>query len=112
LLWTSCIYSQDKILACDAKAVLANFTVYGPSGAKDIKKYRGFTMSSDYKRFGAIANGEYTVNYCTDGKKGALSSHWAINNKGPVDCLFGKNPSPLSPYSSTQKNAVYYFPSL
>ena len=88
-------------------AVLAKATLYGRDGADDITEFDGFTMSSDFKTFGAIADGEYTVNHKEIGKKGPLSSHWAINNANPVDCLDGINPSPISPFSSTQKDGVY-----
>ena len=88
-------------------SVLAKATVYGPENENDIMQYDAFTMSSDFKQFGAIADGEYTVNEKKPGKGGPLSSHWAVNNAGPVDCLNGENPSPLSPYSSTQKNGIY-----
>ena len=88
-------------------AILANVTVYGPNGKFDIKHYKGFTMSSDFVRYGAIANGEYDVYYRNPGKSGVLKSNWAVNDTNPVDCLFGKNPSPINPYSSTQKNGIY-----
>ena len=88
-------------------AVLADVTVYGPKGADDIQSYQGFTMSSDFNLFGAIADGDYTVNYRNPGKQGALSSNWAVNNTNAVDCLDDKNPSPIKPYSSTQKNGIY-----
>ncbi|MEY4149464.1 MAG: hypothetical protein RL555_68 [Bacteroidota bacterium] len=88
-------------------AVLANVTVYGPGGVNDIKDYKGFTMTSDFKIFGAIANGEYEVNYRSPGKSGSLSSNWAVNNTRPIDALDGVNPNPLNPYSKTQKDGVY-----
>ena len=88
-------------------AVLAKATLYGRDGADDITEFDGFTMSSDFKTFGAIDDGEYNVNYKYPGKGGSLSSHWAINNAGPVDCLDGINPNPFSAYSSTQKAGVY-----
>ena len=88
-------------------AVLAKATLYGRDGADDITEFDGFTMSSDFKTFGAIDDGEYNVNYKNPGKGGSLSSHWAINDAGPVDCLDGKNPNPFSAYSSTQKAGVY-----
>jgi hypothetical protein len=87
-------------------AVLAKATVYGPSNEKDIKEYGAFTMSTDYKKYGAIADGEYTVNYVIPGKTGPLSSHWAVNNGDPVNCLDGINPNPNG-YSETQKNGIY-----
>lgn len=88
-------------------AVLANITVYGPKGKNDIARYKGFTMSSDFKAYGAIDDGVYTVNYKSPGKDGALKSNWAVNNTGPVNCLDGKNPSKVNPYSKTQKNGIY-----
>jgi hypothetical protein len=88
-------------------AVLADVTVYGPRGADDVQSYQGFTMTSDFSLFGAIADGDYTVNYKTPGKPGALQSNWAVNDTKAVDCLDGKNPSPIHPYSSTQKDGIY-----
>ncbi len=90
--------------------VLATFTVYGPGGKDDIKTYRGFTMTSDFKMFGAIDNGEYNVNFSKIVKSGSLTSHWIVNNGNPVDCLFGINPSPkrFHPFSSTQKNRIWF----
>ena len=87
-------------------AVLAKATVYGTGGADDIKEYDAFTMSSDFSKYGAIADGQYTVNYKDPGKTGALKSNWALNNGGAVDCLDGKNPNPNG-YSATQKNGIY-----
>ena len=87
-------------------AVLAEATVYGKN-RDDIQSYGAFTMTSDYEKFGAIADGTYIVNYRDPGKTGSLKSNWALNNAGPVDCINGKNPSPIDPYSSTQKNGVY-----
>jgi len=88
-------------------AKLSIVTVYGPDGKVDIKNYKGFSMSSDFDTFGAINNGKYTVNYRSPGKSGKLKSNWAINNTNPVDCLDGNNPSPIDPFSSTQKNGAY-----
>jgi len=88
-------------------AVLAKVTVYGPGGADDIKEYQGFTMTSNFKTFGAIDDGDYTVYYRDPGKKGPLNSHWAINNTHAVNSLDGRNPSPIEPYSSTQKDGAY-----
>ena len=87
-------------------AILAKATVYGPSSENDIKEYGAFTMSSDYKKYGAIADGEYTVNYVIPGKSGPLSSHWAVNNGDAVNCLDGINPNPNG-YSKTQKSGIY-----
>ena len=90
-------------------AVTATVTVYGPKGENDIKQYNGFSMTSDYSKYGAIADGDYNVTYRVPGKSGALSSNYAVNDTNPVDCLNGVNPSPPSanPYSSTQKNGIY-----
>ena len=106
--------SYDEKLAADGTidgegAINANVTVYGPRGEDDIDTYTGFTMTSDYELFGAIDNGEYEVAYTPQGKTGKLKSHYAVNNKGPVNCLNGVNPSPQEyhPYSSTQKDRIY-----
>ena len=56
-----------------------------------------------FKKYGAIADGEYTVNYLVPGKSAPLPSNYAVNGGNPVDCLNGINPSPISPYSATQK---------
>ena len=89
-------------------AKLAKATVYGPSGEDDIMEYDAFTMSSDFATYGAIADGDYTVNYRIPGKSGSLKSNWAVNDTKPVDCLDGINPSPLpDAYSSTQKDQIY-----
>ena len=90
-------------------AVTANVTVYGPTGKDDIQNYTGFTMTSDFKTFGAIADGEYNVTYKVPGKSGSIPSNYAINNGEPVDCINGINSSPIEyhPYSKTQKNGIY-----
>ena len=88
-------------------AITAQVTVYGPKGESDIARYTGFAMSSDFKKYGAIADGEYTVNYLVPGKSAPLPSNYAVNGGNPVNCLNGINPSPISPYSATQKNGIY-----
>jgi hypothetical protein len=88
-------------------AVLASVTVYGPKGADDVQQYQGFSMSSDFSKYGAIDNGDYNVNYRNPGKTGALKSNWAVNNTRPVNTLDNNNPSPIDPYSSTQKDGIY-----
>lgn len=88
-------------------AKLADVTVYGPDGANDIQKYKGFTMSSNFSKYGAIDDGEYNVTYLSPGKTGALKSNWAVEGTDPVNTLDGRNPSPINPYSSTQKNGIY-----
>ena len=106
--------SYDERLATDGTidgegAVNAAVTVYGPRGEDDIDYYIGFTMTSDFELFGAIDDGEYDVMYTPQGKTGKLKSHYAVNNKAPVNCLNGVNPSPpeYHPYSSTQKDKIY-----
>ena len=68
-------------------------------------------MSSDYKRYGAIADGYYDVNYDSKGKSGTIPSNYAVNSKGPVVCLGGKNYAKDNnihgAYSSTQKNGIF-----
>ena len=90
-------------------AIAADVVVYGPNGENDVQHYTGFTMTSDFNKFGAIADGYYDVTYTTPGKLGKIKSNYAINNGNPVDCVGGINSSPkeYNPYSSTQKDKVY-----
>lgn len=90
-------------------AETATVTVYGPKGPQDIGHYKGFSITSDFKKFGAIADGEYKVNYDAAGKSGVLHSNYTINNRGAVDCINNNNPSPkeYDPYSPTQKNGIF-----
>jgi RHS repeat-associated protein len=95
----------DNLFGKGAK--LADVTVYGAGGEKDVHSYEGFTMSSDFSKYGAMDDGIYNVYFDAIGKKGALKSNWAIEGRGPVNALDGKNPSPLSPYSPTQKDGLF-----
>ena len=72
-------------------AVTAKVTVYGKSGSDDIDSYIGFTLSSDYEKYGAIADGYYNVEYDKKGNSGAIPSHYAVEGRDPVDCLYGVN---------------------
>ena len=89
----------------------AKVTVYGKSGYDDIENYTGFTMTSNYEKYGAIDDGYYDVVYDKDGKSGKIPSHYAVEKRRPVDCLFGKNNAysnevPNS-YSETQKDGIF-----
>lgn len=42
----------------------------------------GYTMSSDYSTFGAIAEGWYDATYDPIGKSGKLTSHWQLTSEG------------------------------
>ena len=92
-------------------AVTAKVTVYGKSGSDDIDNYIGFTMSSDYEKYGAIADGYYNVEYDENGKSGAIPSHYAVEGRKPVDCLNGRNNSWYNnipdAYSETQKDGIF-----
>ena len=88
-------------------ANLAKVTVYGPEGAKDIKTYDGFSMGSDSKKFGAIADGTYDFNYDANGKSGKLKSHWAVENRGTVPALDGYNPNPNATTDRRFKNGIF-----
>ncbi len=81
-------------------AITANVTVYGPKGANDIKTYIGYTMTSDPKKYGVVANGPYDANFDEQGKSGALSSNWTLNNRSNVPTLYG------NPYRPNQFNYV------
>ena len=76
-------------------AITADVTVYGPNG--DITSMTGFTMTSDYHKYGAIAEGLYDANYDSKGKSGSLKSHWTLNNRGAVPTL--DNLPNMSPYA-------------
>jgi|WetSurMetagenome_2_1015567.scaffolds.fasta_scaffold11113_2 RHS repeat-associated protein len=103
--------TDNNMFSQDSK--LASFTVYGPGGKDDIKNYRGLTTTSDFKKYGAIDNGEYTVNFNDPGKTKLPYSNWAVNNTNPVNCLFGENPNPDSDrYSDTQKDQIYFHSTL
>jgi len=95
----------DNLFGAGAK--LADVTVYGPDGADDVKTYEGFSMSSDSKKFGAIADGTYEFNYDTAGKSGKLKSHWAIENRGNVTALDGFNPNPNASTDRRFKNGIF-----
>ena len=83
-------------------AKLADVTVYGPKGEGDIQSYKGYSMSSDPKKFGAIADGEYNVKYDAIGKSGSLGSHWAVNGRGKVPALGGVNPNPDAQFNDAK----------
>ena len=91
-------------------AKLATATVYGPRGSNDIATYDAFTMSSNYNEYGAIKNGDYSLNYVE--ATGPMGTHWTINNRGAVDCINDYNTAwykhkETNPYSATQKNRTY-----
>ena len=104
----------DEKLGNDGKltgegAKPANVIVYGPNGYDDIQNYIGFTMSSDYKRYGAIANGVYDVTFVQSKVDSKIPKTHIVNNGNAVDCLNGVNnyyPN-KDAYSATQKNAIY-----
>ena len=91
-------------------AKLATATVYGPGGSNDIATYDAFTMSSNYNEYGAIKNGDYSLNYIE--AAGPMGTHWTINNREAVDCINDYNTAwykhkETNPYSATQKNRTY-----
>lgn len=92
-------------------AKLAKATVYGPKGKDDITTYDAFTMSSYFDEFGAINNGDYDVYYDKKGKSGKIKSHWSVEKRAPVDCLYGINYAFLhgypDAYSKTQKDKIW-----
>ena len=89
-------------------AITATVDVYGSKGADDIGHYTGFTMTSNFEKFGAIADDEYNVTY-NPSTGGKIPKVYAVNDRGPVDCVNGVNPSPAAydPYSPTQKDKIY-----
>ncbi|MCM1449188.1 MAG: hypothetical protein NC082_02500 [Clostridiales bacterium] len=90
-------------------AIYAQVFVYGNNGPEDIEEYIGFSLTANFEKFGAIADGEYDVTYDIRGMGAPYQSHFAINGRGPVDCINDINPSPseYNPYSRTQKAGVF-----
>jgi len=110
--------NEENIFHKDS--ILAKVFVYGPKGEinkeKDFEIYRGFSMSSDYKAFGAIEDGEYKVSWKpspNNSNRGTLPKNWILNNGEPIKCLDGINYAyqngytHLNPYSLTHKNCIY-----
>ena len=87
-------------------AINAAVTVYGPRGENDVDTYIGFTMTSDFEKYGAIADGMYDVMYDKVGKSGMIPSHYAVNGRDFVPCVGGVNPNPGAD-SKTHKNGVF-----
>lgn len=63
-------------------------------------------MSSDFKKYGAIDDGQYNVNFKNPGKTGSIKSNWALENTEYIPALDGVNPNPAAT-SKTHKNGVY-----
>lgn len=80
-------------------ASTANVTVYGPNGDDDITSLVGFTMTSDFNKYGAISEGLFDANYDSKGKSGMLKSNWVLNNRGEIPTM--DNQPNLSPYAGT-----------
>ena len=91
--------SKKEVLGKDSNmygkgAKNADVTVYGPNGSEDIRKYQGFTMSSDPSLFAVVKSGEYTVNrIAEDAKPGPYGSEWTLNNRGKVAVEGDYNPA-------------------
>jgi RHS repeat-associated protein len=78
-------------------SVTADVTVYGPNGEDDITHMTGFTMTSNYSKYGAIAEGLYNANYDAKGKSGRLKSNWVLEHRGSIGTI--DNEPNLSPYA-------------
>lgn len=63
-------------------------------------------MSSDFNKYGAVADGLYDVKYDKVGKTGTIKSHYAVNGRDFVPCVGGINPNPRAT-NRTQKNGVF-----
>ena len=75
-------------------AVTADITLYGPGGSDDVSHYVGYTMTSNAEKYGPIDEGLYDGNWDETGKRGSLSSHWVLNNRGAIRTLDGQiNPN-------------------
>ncbi len=82
--------------------VVADVTVYGPGGKDDITKMTGYTMTSNYHEYSAIAEGLYDANYDKKGKSGKLKSNWVLNGRGTVGTI--DNEPNRSPYAGENKD--------
>ena len=93
-------------------AVLAKVTLYGPQGADDITAdLVGFTMTSDYDKYGAIDNGFWPANYDEYGMSSSkLDSHWVLNKRGLIPTYdYRPNESPYAGelYGTMYKNGIF-----
>ncbi|MDE6266076.1 MAG: hypothetical protein K2M07_01835 [Muribaculaceae bacterium] len=88
-------------------AITATAYICGSEGADDVTSYTAFTMSSDYAKYGAIADGVYTLSYREYSGTGSIPKNYWLNYGKPVNCLDGKNPNPFDAYSTTQKNGIF-----
>ena len=107
--------SRDEKLDKDSKlegsdGIYATVKVYGENET-DYNEFRGFTMSSNYNKYGAIADGYYNVTYDKKGKSGAIPSHYAVESRNYVDCLdninYAYHNKVPGAYSPTQKNGIF-----
>ena len=107
--------SRDEKLDKDSKlegsdGKYATVKVYGENET-DYNEFRGFTMSSDYNKYGAIADGYYDVTYDKKGKSGATPSNYAVESRKPVDCLdninYAYNNNIPGAYSPTEKDGIF-----
>lgn len=78
----------------------------------DYDEFRGFTMSSNYNKYGAISDGYYDVAYDKKGKSGAIPSNYAVESRKPIDCLDNINYAYINKvpgaHSPTQKDGFLY----
>lgn len=87
-------------------AKLAEVTLYGSNGEDDITRgLIGFTMTSDYEKYGAIDDGIWPGNYDSKGKSGKIPSHWTLNNRGLIP-TYDYQPNE-SPYAGELKGTMY-----
>ncbi len=99
------VNGKGKYLGGD-DAKLADVTLYGPNGPDDITTgLRGFTMTSDYDKYGAIDDGIYWGNYDEKGKSGEIPSNWTLNNRGWIP-QYDYQPN-LSPFAGPMKETMY-----
>lgn len=113
---------------CGATASIGASVQPYKNGGKELEAMHGLNLYDFLARWHNPADGAFTsmdplcekyyhispyaycagnpVKYDQKGKSGSLRSNWAINGRGPVNCLDGVNPSPEG-YSRTQKNGVF-----
>ena len=95
--------TDNKLGGPDSKCATA--TVYGEGGEKDITKFRAFTMTSDFDKYGAIADGCYDVSWRDYAGSGKIPKNYMLNNCGPIDTIDGNRND--NGYSTTQKNEIF-----
>lgn len=82
-------------------------TVYGKT-IDEVQDYDSFTMSSDFKRYGAIKDGVYDGSWKEWSGNGSIPKNYVLNGEGPIETIDGnRTPKYAGRYSNTQKDKIY-----